>query len=237
MKKKVGISFTHTNFRHYWNWFVLQDLRDDLDLIELSFEKNNVADIAACDGFILSGGVDVDPSFYSGKKVYGNSPAAHKQERDIFEEKIYRCSQANKLPVLGICRGMQLINVLHGGKLIQDLGPGNARHKEEVTDKEHTIITKKDSLLYEITGAVTGHVNSAHHQGIDFPAIGENLLPNVYDEEDNTLIEGMEFRDKTNKGFMLCVQWHPERMRNKEANPFSQKIKERFLEEIRKIEK
>ena len=59
-------------------------------------------------------------------------------ERDLFEEKIYRYSQLNKLPVLGICRGMQLINVLEGGKLIQDLDNGNARHKKEESDKVHS---------------------------------------------------------------------------------------------------
>jgi len=233
MKKRIGISYSRTSFQNYWNWFMPQDLKDDLELVELSFEKNNTEDIYQCDGFILTGGVDVDPSFYNGEAVYDNSPGSFQPERDRFEEKIYRVSQLSNLPVMGICRGMQLINVLQGGKLIQDLDNGNTRHKKEEADKEHAIITSNDTLLYKITGSLTGHVNSAHHQAIDPNAIGENLKVNTYDDEDEKIIEGLEFNDKTNKAFMLCVQWHPERMKDKEVNPFSANLKKRFLSVIR----
>ena len=67
---------------------------------------------------------------------------------------------------------MQLINVLQGGKLIQDLDNGNARHKKEELDKEHTIITENNTLLHQIAGSSYGKVNSAHHQAIDPDAIG-----------------------------------------------------------------
>jgi acyl-CoA reductase-like NAD-dependent aldehyde dehydrogenase/gamma-glutamyl-gamma-aminobutyrate hydrolase PuuD len=233
MKKKIGISFTTTNFQNYWNWFTPQDLQDDLELIELSFEKNNTEDISSCDGFVLTGGVDVHPSFYKGLVKYENSPFSHQPDRDHFEEKIYRYSQLNNLPVLGICRGMQLINVLQGGKLIQDLDNGNERHRKEDADKEHTIVTGNDTLLYNIAGSLTGHVNSAHHQAIDPTALGENLKINAYDGDDEKIIEGLEFSDKTNKAFMLCVQWHPERMKDKEQNPFSENLKKKFLSAIR----
>jgi putative glutamine amidotransferase len=236
MKKKIGISFTTTNFQYYWNWFSPQDLRDDLELIELSFEKNNTEDISHCAGFILTGGVDVHPSLYKGGIDYKNSPSSYQPDRDHFEEKIYRYSQLNNLPVLGICRGMQLINVLQGGKLIQDLDNDNAKHRKEDVDKEHAIITAHDTLLYKIAGSVSGHVNSAHHQAVDPNALGENLEVNAYSENDS-VIEGIEFENKTGKAFMLCVQWHPERMKDKEENPFSKKIKERFLTEIRKLKK
>ena len=233
MKKRIGISFTRTHFENYWTWFMPQDLKNDLELVELSFEKNNLSAIYTCDGFVLTGGVDVHPSFYEGAHEYENSPDAHETERDHFEEKIYRYSQENKLPLLAICRGMQLVNVLQGGKLIQDLDNSNERHKKEETDKEHIIVTGHDSLLRQIAREVSGHVNSAHHQAIDPNALGENLIVNAYDDDEEKIIEGLEFDDKTNKAFMLCVQWHPERMRNKEANPFSENLKKKFLTAIR----
>jgi putative glutamine amidotransferase len=234
MKKRIGISYTKTLFDNYWNWFTPQDLEDDLELIELSFEKNNMEDIYRCDGFVLTGGVDTHPSLYNGKTVYNNLPSSFQIERDHFEENIYHYSQLNKLPVLGICRGMQLINVLQGGKLIQDLDNGNERHKKEESDKEHAIVAEKDSLIYKISGSLSGHVNSAHHQAIDPNCIGDNLMVNAYDDDDERIIEGLEFKNKAGQAFMLCVQWHPERMKDKEENPFSENIKQSFLKAVRK---
>jgi len=233
MKKKIGISFTKTNFQNYWDWFAPADLRSDVELIELNFEKNNSEDIYQCDGFVLTGGVDTHPSFYNGKTSYNNSPSSFQIERDLFEEKIYRYSQLNKLPVLGICRGMQLINVLEGGKLIQDLDNGNERHRKEESDKVHSIIAKNSSLLHKVSGSLSGRVNSAHHQAIDPDWIGNNLIANAYDDDDEKIIEGLEFKNKTGKAFMLCVQWHPERINNKEENPFSANLKSEFLNAVR----
>ena len=229
MKKRIGISFTNTAFQNYWNWFTKDDLQKDLELVELNFQKNNVEDIPRCDGFVLTGGVDVHPSFYDGNTAYDNTPVEFEPDRDRFESKIYLYSQLHKLPVLGICRGMQLVNVLEGGKLVQDLDNGNARHRKEESDKQHSIVAEGKSLLHQISGSASGHVNSAHHQAIDPNAIGESLVANAYDDDDDRIIEGLEFKDKTGKGFMLCIQWHPERMKDKEGNPFSQNIKQQFL--------
>ena len=233
MKKKIGISYTKTSFENYWNWITKEDMRDDLELVLLSFEKNNTEDIYKCHGFILTGGVDVHPDFYDGKPVYNNSPGTFQPERDAFEEKIYRHSQEKKLPVLGICRGMQLINVLEGGKLIQDLDNGNERHQKEESDKEHSVIAENGTLLYKIANSHNGSVNSAHHQAIDPSAIGKNLAVNAYDDNNEKIIEGLEFKNKSGKAFMLCVQWHPERLKNKEENPFSENIKQEFLTAVR----
>ena len=236
MKKKIGISYTETSLDNYWNWITKEDMQDDLELVLLSFEKNNTEDIYKCHGFILTGGVDVHPDFYQGQPVYNNSPGTFQPERDAFEEKMYRYSQEKKLPVLGICRGMQLINVLEGGKLIQDLDNGNERHRKEELDKEHGIAAEKETLLYKIADTAKGVVNSAHHQAIDPHALGGNLVVNAFDDDETdniNIIEGLEFKDKSGKAFMLCVQWHPERMKNKEENPFSENIKQQFLAAVR----
>jgi acyl-CoA reductase-like NAD-dependent aldehyde dehydrogenase/gamma-glutamyl-gamma-aminobutyrate hydrolase PuuD len=233
MKKRIGISFTKTMFQNYWNWFTQDDLQNDLELVELNFQNDNVEEIPTCDGFVLTGGVDVHPSFYNGRPAYDNIPVEFEQDRDRFEEKIYRYSQLHKLPVLGICRGMQLVNVLEGGKLIQDLDNGNERHKKEALDKQHNIVAAGNSLLQQVSGSASGRVNSAHHQAIDPEALGENLVANAYADDNEKIIEGLEFKEKTGKGFMLCVQWHPERMKDKEGNPFSQNIKQQFLAAVR----
>jgi putative glutamine amidotransferase len=232
MKKKLGISFSRTNFQYYWNWFTKEDLQDDIELVELSFEKNNLADIEACDAFVLTGGVDIHPSLYKGHENYPNQPDDFQIERDLFEKKIYEHSQQNHLPVLAICRGMQLVNVLHGGKLIHDLDENNPVHKKDAEDKIHHVNVVDGSLLHSITGKTACEINSAHHQAIDSSAIGENLQVNAV-AEDDTVIEGIEFKNKTGKAFLLGVQWHPERIKNKDEHPFSKNIKQRFLTEIR----
>ena len=233
MKKKIGISYTETNFQNYWNWFNNIE-HQDVELIELSYLKNNVVDCNKCDGFILTGGVDIDPSFYDGDVEYDNKPKALEPERDVFEEKIYKYSQENHKPLLGICRGLQLVNVLQGGRLIQDLNADrNARHRRaKKTDRQHKIKIEKDTLLFNIARCDAGKVNSAHHQAIDPHAIGENLIINAHDDSEEKLIEGIEFKDKTNKAFMLCVQWHPERMRDQQS-VLSAGIKDSFLKAVK----
>ena len=234
VKKKIGISFTTTNYRYYLDWFTKSDLSSDIEIVELSFEKNNLVDIHQCDGLILTGGADIHPSFYNGESTYQNMPDTFQQKRDAFEAALFYYAQTMKLPVLGICRGLQLVNVLMGGKLNQDLGPAeNSIHKKQGDlDKTHGVKIQQNSLLHQITNASSGIINSAHHQSISIDHLGENLMINAMDEEGKT-IEGIEFKDKTNKGFLLCVQWHPERMENKEQSVLSQNIKEIFLKEIR----
>jgi len=238
MKRKIGISLTSTNFQNYLNWFTRDDLGDDLELKILSFLENNIADIETCSGFVLTGGIDIEPGLYAESSNYANGPDVYQQDRDLFEEKIYRHAIKHSLPVIGICRGMQLVNVLEGGKLIQDLGEeGNEVHRKIDIDKQHAVSIDENSLLFEISGENSGTVNSAHHQAVDKNVLSNTLRANAYSGNSIDIIEGLEFKDKTNKPFMICVQWHPERIIDKEHNSLSQKIKERFLSEIRKSDK
>ena len=234
MKKRLGISFTRTKFQNYWNWFTAEDLGNDIELVELSFEKGNSKDIHGCDGFILTGGIDVDADLYGGEADYENKPDIFQTARDVFESNIYHYAQLHHLPVLGICRGLQLVNVLEGGKLIQDLDEHNAIHRiSAVVDKQHEVRIEEDSLLHDITTVSAGTINSAHHQAIDKNELGNNLMVNAWSGTKDCTIEGIEFKDKSGKAFMVCVQWHPERMVDKEESPLSLHIKKRFLEEIR----
>ena len=233
--KKIGISYTTTNFPFYWNWFTPDDL-EFITLVRLSFEDGNVKDIETCDGFILTGGIDIEPGLYGGTEDYPNAPDQYQTERDRFEEQIYRHAMKHSIPVLGICRGLQLVNVLEGGGLVQDLGKENKQHKKEEVDKEHEIAVVKNSLLFDITRQAVGRVNSAHHQGIVEDVLSDVFMPNAYSFDEEKYIEGFEFREKDGRPFLLCVQWHPERMKDKDENPFSKGIKEKFIAEVKKKE-
>lgn len=148
MKKTIGISFTTTNLSNYWSWFTPEDLQNVV-LIDLSFQKNNVDDLYKCDGFILTGGVDIHPALYGGAKDYENRPAEFQVERDYFEEKIFTYSQDRRKPLLGLCRGLQLVNVLQRGRLIQDLASNNLQHRsEDNVDREHAVTVENDTLLH-----------------------------------------------------------------------------------------
>lgn len=236
MKKKIGISLTEASAPNYENWFTPADLGDDLELVILSYLRNNVEDISTCDGFVLTGGVDVLPSYYGGAENYPHQPAHFLPERDAFEKVIYEYSQQQRIPVLGICRGLQYINILEGGKVYEDIGEAaNRIHKKGEVDKIHEVHIRKDTLLHTITEVEAGQVNSAHHQAIHPEHLGHNLM--VSATSGDNIIEGIEFEDKTGKAFMLCVQWHPERMPEKEVNPLSQKIKTQFIQAVRNHQK
>ena len=235
--KKIGVSFTLTNYENYINWFSASDLGEAISIVELSFEKNNYADIYDCDGFVLTGGVDVHPSLFDGEKIYANSPTDFQLDRDLFEAYIYHYAKANKIPVLGICRGLQLINTLEGGKLIQDLGDekNKGHRKDEGIDKAHEVVLLEDTLLQQIIGEKKITVNSAHHQAIDSLKLGHNLLVNACSSPDN-IIEGIEFKNKSGLGFMLAVQWHPERIPSVQQNEISINIKKSFIQAVMQTE-
>ncbi len=234
MKLSIGISYSTVNLQNYYTWFERIGLDADVELIDLSFLLNNIEDFEKCNGFILTGGDDVNPEFYDGPQNYPNMPPSFHPRRDSYEKLIIGHAMQHKKPLLGICRGLQLMNVFYGGKLIPDLEEdGNAVHKSAGgKDKEHKVSIVPNTILHEITNSYEGITNSAHHQAAHTNFIGENLMVNSWDMTDIRIIEGLEFLDKTGKPFMLCVQWHPERMPDQE-NALAGKLLERFLHEVR----
>ncbi len=224
---KIGITYSETNFQNYPNWILSES--NDIEIVILSFELFNYQDLEKCDGVILSGGVDSHPSYYNYSRL--NYPLApiFNQERDRFEIKIFEMAQNLRIPILGICRGMQLINIALGGTLIQDLEEnGKNNHRKMLNiDGLHPITIEKNSLFYEIAKIDFGMVNSAHHQGIDQIAIDLKAVA----WSDDKVMEVLEYKDKLLNSFMIAVQWHPERFINIDYQiPFSVNIKNAFLE-------
>ena len=231
--KRIGITFTQTNLKNYPAWFRPEDLGDDISLVELSYLHPDDTLLASCDGFVLTGGIDTDPVFYDGPIDYPNRPEHFCPERDVYETNVYAYAKKSKLPLLAICRGMQLVNVVEGGSMVQDLGEeGNAKHRKTTDiDKRHLINIKSGSLIHEITGLLAGSVNSAHHQAIDIDRLPSTLQVTGFSED--RVPEVLEYAPGQDHGFMLGVQWHPERMTDREINPLSYLIRKKFLDIIR----
>lgn len=181
-----------------------------------------------CDALVLSGGLDMHPSFYHGKPVYTSMPEKFNIERDEFELSALDNALKKSIPVLGICRGLQLINVYLNGSLVQHIQQEKIDHTGS-PDKKHPVTVEEGSLLHKVTGVDNGVVNSAHHQSID--KLGNGLRANCY--SDDGVIEGIEWADKQKASFMLAVQWHPERMKkfNLQHSPLSKKLRDHFISE------
>lgn len=229
---KIGLTYTGTDKKHqnYVNWL---KSNDDIEIITLSAESNNLDDLKQCDALVLSGGIDIHPRFYGNANTQYNNATNLDEKRDEFEMAAFDLAQENKLPVLGICRGMQLINVIHKGTMTQDLGEEKllTAHKGN-PDKLHPVKVKSETILSKIVSADSIQTNSAHHQAID--KLGQDLIANAFSEEG--IVEGIERKETKNKPFLLAIQWHPERMHESglENSAGSAAIRKRFIEEVKK---
>lgn len=186
--------------------------------------------LGALDGLLLTGGEDLEP------KCYNESVQTQTLElapgRDRFE--IMAIKQAEKigLPILGICRGIQSLNVEYGGTLYQDL----LEQREKPTDNHsrgslfyrrfHDVSIAKGTRLFDILGQETIRISTAHHQAVK--DLGENLQVNAHSPEDR-VIEGVEVAGER---FVLAVQWHPEIMPADDRN--TQRLAEAFITACRR---
>lgn len=164
-----------------------------------------IAQVTTADGLILSGGHDIDPRLYGEESL----PQIGEiwPQRDAFDLLLLKEAEKRHKPVLGICRGAQLLNVAHGGSLYQDISyrdePTLKHSQGHTTNLEtQTIILASDSYLASLFGEEQLSVNSFHHQLIK--TVGKDLYP-VAKAKDG-VIEAIENGD----GSVLGVQWHPE---------------------------
>ncbi|MCD6368401.1 MAG: gamma-glutamyl-gamma-aminobutyrate hydrolase family protein [Thermoproteales archaeon] len=162
------------------------------------------------DGVLITGGGDIDPWLY-GEKPHFKTRYIN-ITRDIFELELTRKTIDRGKPVLGVCRGIQVINVALGGTLIQDIDsevdpviPHNFREGGK-DYRVHFVEIDRTSRLYEILGVSRLKTNSFHHQAVK--NVAEVLRPVAWTEDG--IIEAVESKDK--KVFILGVQWHPETM-------------------------
>jgi putative glutamine amidotransferase len=161
--------------------------------------------LSRLDGLVLSGGGDIDPAVYGAERDPACGPA--NQDRDEAEIALARLALDSGVPMLGICRGLQVINVALGGTLFQHLPDvlGHDGHSPEPAGYgSHKVSVAPGSALARLLGRTEAAVPTHHHQGID--RLGAGLVPTAWADDDT--IEAVELAEPAS--FMVAVQWHPE---------------------------
>lgn len=214
-------------FENYMRW--LQG--EQVVTIDLMEQQDVHEAMRKIDALVLTGGCDIDPTRYNMPDAAGVCSDID-SARDDVEFVMLESALQREIPVLAICRGLQVLNVHLGGTLIPHL-PGKVKGSEshqkiDEADRTHTISVTAGSLLHKGAGELEGEVNSAHHQAID--RLGEGLVASARSEDG--VIEAIEWMDSFMRPYMLGVQWHPERMPDL-SSPFSRGLLDQFLFEVK----
>jgi putative glutamine amidotransferase len=180
------------------------------------------------DALVLGGGVDVDPVRY-GQPALENGTVEVDAERDTLDFRLFDEARRSGAPILGICRGLQVVNVALGGTLVQDIPSErpspvvHQRSQAEKTRRDHRVAIAPDTRLSAIAAAPEAAVNSRHHQAIDRVAPGLAVSAVAPD--------GMpEAVEAAGDPWLVAVQWHPE---NLAGDPVSERLFGEFLRAAR----
>ncbi|MHB8379690.1 MAG: gamma-glutamyl-gamma-aminobutyrate hydrolase family protein [Acidimicrobiales bacterium] len=171
--------------------------------VELTRDADVLEMVAHLDGLVLTGGADVDPDNY--RQAHDANLGVLEPDRDAWEIALLAAARARDLPVLAICRGLQLVNVVFGGTLRQhvelDEGVGHPQWDIDGHEATHRVNVVEGSTISRLFPDEIG-VNSLHHQVVD--TVGKGLI--VSAKASDGVVEGLE----TSDGRVLAVQWHPE---------------------------
>lgn len=164
----------------------------------------NIGSVTDCDGLLIPGGDDVDPKLYGQKKsaLCGDQNPL----RDQLDPALLKAFLPTKKPILGICRGMQMLNVHLSGTLHQDIKALQKMNHQQTKEKyslKHNVTIREGTLLHSILGCQTLAVNTLHHQAVDH--LGQGLTLAACSQDG--IAEAIELEGHP---FCLAVQWHPE---------------------------
>jgi putative glutamine amidotransferase len=171
------------------------------------------------DGLCLSGGGDIEAARYGEADV---ACADVDSDRDALEIANAKAAIERDLPVLGICRGFQILNVVQDGSLVQDV-PGHRPEEREGLVEHRDVSVRSGSRLAKATGGAPLTVNSRHHQAVTKDTLGRGLVATVVVDG---LIEAFELEDRR---WVVGIQWHPER--TSEVSPEARRIFDAFVQE------
>lgn len=212
-------------FQKYITWLETGEagLRHEV----LSYKLNNLASFDRCHGLLLTGGHDVDPAFYGGPTGHPKVTDVDRR-RDEFEGVLLDKALERGIPVLGICRGLQIANVHFGGTLLPDLEEAGYRaHKTPAGECRHDLKVDPASSFAVVTGRTEGTVNSNHHQAV--AVVSDRFR--IAALSDDGVVEAMELKEAAAHPFFYLVQYHPERMTDAE-NPFARNLLTVFLHSV-----
>ena len=228
----VLISKDSSGAIHQW----IRDLDQDVNLVEAYSLSPDSLDwyMSRASGIIIGGGGDVSPSLY-GKPEYAGVCAGVDPYRDSLETMLIGYAMEQQLPLLGICRGHQIMNVTAGGSLIPDIPTyiGRTVNHRSTRDSAHMVVVREGSFLHGIVLKDTLYVNSRHHQCVD--DLAASFTAGAHAEDG--IIESIELYGPTESSgenrangevFILGVQWHPENL----PDPSSRRIGMAFIESI-----
>ena len=214
----------------YCKWLLSFD--DNLSFVDMYTVNTDSIDhfLSIASGIVMTGGADVSPDRY-GKGHEIDRCGIIDLKRDSIESILIRYAFNEEIPILGICRGMQMLNIENGGSLIidipTDVGTTVPHRSDSITTHKVTLI--KNSMLYKICTVDSGIIVSNHHQAMD--KLAECFVPVAYSPD--SLIEALELKDTTIHPFVLGVMWHPERMDSEHS--LVRPIGERFVEKCLKL--
>ncbi len=212
----------------YMDW--LQSFDPNAELVNVSYNDGD-SDISGFDGLVLTGGEDVDPLLSKASPI--TLVESIDRRRDDVEFQLLEQAMKFKMPILGICRGLQVTNVFLGGTLIADLPSAGYRAHTAAADEpvmHHTVRVSDDSLLQRMTRMKHGRVNSYHHQAV-MECAGELV---VSGQSEDGVTEAMEWKEKAGRSPLMLVQWHPERMMDR-SNPFTTAVGSFVFAEAKKF--
>lgn len=223
----IGVTDDRVNeekYHLYDEWLRAGD--NDVEIVRLTPQDGNAPAVERCDALVLTGGGDLDPRMYG--KVAGHSSLYEiSPERDAFEAALVRGALGAGRPILGICRGLQLVNVVLGGTLITDLEEaGHPSHRTVNGVKcRHDVRLERGSAFGRHIGVDAGRVASSHHQAAE--RIGEGLA--IVARSDDGVVEALELAGTDGALRAILVQWHPERMN---GTPLSEGLRNYYFNSL-----